>query len=61
MRGGLPRPLARAAARRAVDGDLQVTTDYRQVLGEVVHTRFPDRAVTQVFPGLPYSPIGVMG
>lgn len=44
----------------SVDDDLQVTTDYRQVLGEVVHTRFPDRAVSQVFPGLPYSPIGVM-
>lgn len=43
------------------DGDLQVTTDYRDVLGEVVANRFPDRAVSDVFPGRPYRPIGVMG
>ncbi len=43
-----------------VDDDLQVTTDYRQVLGEVVHTRFPGKAVSEVFPGVPYSPVGVM-
>ena len=42
------------------DGDLSVTTDYRQVLGEVVHKRFADKDVTQVFPGLPYAPLGVM-
>ncbi len=43
-----------------IDFDLQVTTDYRQVLGEVVHRRFPTKPVSEVFPGLPYSPIGVM-
>lgn len=43
-----------------VDFDLQVTTDYRQVLGEVVSTRFAAKDVSSVFPGLPYSPIGVM-
>lgn len=43
-----------------VEGDLKVTTDYRQVLGEVVNRRFPDKAVSQVFPGLPYAPLGVM-
>jgi uncharacterized protein (DUF1501 family) len=43
-----------------IDFDLQVTTDYRQVLGEVVHRRFPATAVSQVFPGVPYSPVGVM-
>ena len=43
-----------------VEGDLEVTTDYRQVLGEVVHRRFPDRDVTRVFPGLPYTPLGLL-
>ena len=43
-----------------LDGDLTVTTDYRNVLGEVVGKRFPDRSVTKVFPGLTYRPLGVM-
>ena len=43
-----------------VDGDLQVTTDYRQVLGEVLTRRFPDRSIAQVFPGLAYAPLGLM-
>ena len=44
-----------------VDGDLRVTTDYRQVLGEVVHRRFPDKDATSVFPGVAYDPLGVLG
>ncbi|QWC85948.1 DUF1501 domain-containing protein [Nocardioidaceae bacterium] len=43
-----------------IDGDLQVTTDYRQVLGEVLTRRFPDRSVARVFPGLSYAPLGLM-
>ncbi|MET0839959.1 MAG: DUF1501 domain-containing protein [Marmoricola sp.] len=42
------------------DGDLKVTTDYRNVLGEVVSRRFPDRSVPSLFPGLSYSPLGFM-
>ena len=42
------------------DGDLAVTTDYRNVLGEAVTSRFPDRSATAVFPGLTYRPLGVM-
>jgi uncharacterized protein (DUF1501 family) len=42
------------------DGDLKVTTDYRNVLGEVVSARFPDRSASSVFPGLVYAPLGVM-
>lgn len=45
---------------KLVEGDLAVTTDYRNVLGEVVAKRFPDRSPTSVFPGLAYRPIGVM-
>ena len=42
------------------DGDLAVTTDYRQVLGEVVSKRFPAKSVNQVFPGLVQNPIGAL-
>ena len=42
------------------EGDLEVTTDYRNVLGEVITRRFPDRSVGKVFPGLSYGPLGVM-
>ena len=43
-----------------VDADLRVTTDYRDVLGEVVARRFPERSVAEVFPGISHAPIGVM-
>ena len=46
-------------AGKLVDGDLKVTTDYRDVLGEVVSNRF-DRSVASVFPGLSHRPLGVM-
>jgi uncharacterized protein (DUF1501 family) len=42
------------------EGDLAVTTDYRRVLGEIVHKRFPTKDVTKVFPGVAYAPLGVM-
>jgi len=45
---------------RLVDGDLKVTTDYRNVLGEVVSSRFPSRSAGSVFPGLSYQPLGLM-
>jgi uncharacterized protein (DUF1501 family) len=45
---------------KLVSGDLQVTTDYRNVLGEIVSTRFPDRPLNDVFPGLTYRPLGLM-
>jgi uncharacterized protein (DUF1501 family) len=45
---------------KLLSGDLRVTTDYRNVLGEVVAKRFPDRSLTDVFPGLTYEPIGLM-
>ncbi len=42
------------------DGDLKVTTDYRNVVGEVVARRFPDRSLPALFPGLSYQPVGLM-
>jgi uncharacterized protein (DUF1501 family) len=42
------------------DGDLKVTTDYRNVLGEIVAKRFPDRSVPALFPDLAIAPVGFM-
>ncbi len=47
-------------ANALANGDLKVTTDYRNVLGEVVARRFPDRSVPTLFPGLAYDPLGFM-
>ena len=47
-------------AAALAEGDLKVTTDYRNVLGEVVSRRFPDRSVSGLFPGLSYSPLNLM-
>jgi len=44
----------------SVDDDLRVTTDYRNVFGEIIATRFPDRSLATVFPGLSYEPRGLM-
>lgn len=43
-----------------IDSDLKVTTDYRNVLAEIVSRRFPDRSVPALFPGLAIEPLGVM-
>jgi uncharacterized protein (DUF1501 family) len=48
------------ALQTGVDADLTVTTDYRNVLGEIVSKRFPDRSVPSLFPGLSYDPLGFM-
>ena len=48
------------AAGKLVDGDLQVTTDYRDVFAEVVAASFPDRPLSKVFPGLSHRPLGLM-
>lgn len=41
-------------------GDLAVTTDYRQVLGELVQKRLANDRVTDVFPGFSsWKPLGI--
>jgi uncharacterized protein (DUF1501 family) len=40
-------------------GDLAVTTDYRQVLSDIVKNRMQNHHVQQVFPGLHYKPVGI--
>ncbi len=47
-------------AESVIDGDLKVTTDYRNVLGEIVAKRFPDRSVPALFPDLDIAPLGLM-
>lgn len=41
-------------------GDLRVTTDYRDVLGEVLTSRCALREPSNVFPGLEHSPQGIV-
>jgi len=41
------------------DDDLAVTTDYRQVLGEVIRSRFPERSLPKVFPGFVVDSTGL--
>lgn len=60
VRGGYHGRWPGLGTNSQVDGDLEVTTDYRQVLGEVVHRRFPAKDVSRVFPGLAYAPLGVL-
>lgn len=42
------------------DGDLAITTDYRNVLAEVVQLRLNNRALDQVFPGHTVAPLGLV-
>jgi len=40
-------------------GDLRVTTDYRNVLAEVLNRRFDNPRTGDIFPGLQYEPVGI--
>jgi len=40
--------------------DLAVTTDYRQVLAEILTTRLGNKKLASVFPSLTYKPLGIM-
>lgn len=40
-------------------GDLAVTTDYRDVLGEICRTRLNNQATQAIFPGYNISPLGL--
>jgi len=42
------------------DDDLAVTTDYRNVFGEILASRFPDRTLSKVFPAFTCRPLGLM-
>jgi uncharacterized protein (DUF1501 family) len=40
-------------------GDLAITTDYRDVLGELIHKRLNNPGLDQVFPGYTVNPLGL--
>ncbi|HRL10303.1 MAG TPA: DUF1501 domain-containing protein [Aggregatilineales bacterium] len=42
------------------DGDLAVTTDYRDILGEILTNRLGSTALPEIFPGYTYSPSGII-
>ena len=41
-------------------GDLRVTTDYRNVLGEILSKRLGNPSLASIFPGLDYQAVGVV-
>ncbi len=47
------------AANQLTTGDLTVTTDYRQVLGEILTARHAEKNLASVFPTLKYNPLGI--
>lgn len=48
------------AANQLTSGDLTVTTDYRQVLSEILVARHAEPNLANVFPTLKYAPLGIM-
>ncbi len=48
------------AASELTTGALTVTTDYRQVLAEILVKRHGETALKEVFPTITYSPLGVL-
>ena len=42
------------------NGSLRVTTDYRQVLAELIAKRHGEGNLEKVFPGFKYAPLGVV-
>ncbi len=48
------------AANQLFNGDLDVTTDYRRVLGEILVQRQGATKLDQVFPTVPYNPMGIV-
>ena len=48
------------AASQLTTGDLTVTTDYRQVLAEILVKRHRETKLAEVFPTIAYSPLGIL-
>jgi len=48
------------ASSQLTNGDLTVTTDYRQVLSEILVTRHAEKNLSAVFPTVKYNPLGFM-
>jgi uncharacterized protein (DUF1501 family) len=48
------------ASSQLTTGDLKVTTDYRQVLAEILVARHSEKNIASVFPTVTYNPLGIM-
>ena len=48
------------AASQLTAGDLTVTTDYRQVLAEILTTRHGEKSIGTVFPTINPQALGIM-
>lgn len=48
------------AANNLQNGDFVVTTDYRQVLAEILVQRHGEATLSNVFPSLKYAPLGLI-
>ncbi len=48
------------APEKLNDGDLAITTDYRDVLSEVIRLRLKNEALDQVFPNYTATPLGLV-
>lgn len=48
------------AASQLTTGDLTVTTDYRQVLAEILVKRHGETKLAKVFPNVAYNPLGIL-
>ncbi|HWA64786.1 MAG TPA: DUF1501 domain-containing protein [Mycobacteriales bacterium] len=60
IRGGRVFTRWPGLGERALDyGDLAVTTDYRQVVGEVITARLHNHRLGRVFPDLRFEPVGL--
>jgi uncharacterized protein (DUF1501 family) len=42
------------------DGDLAVTTDYRDILASITRARFPETSLSRLFPGFTSTPMDIM-
>lgn len=47
------------ASNQLFGGDLAVTTDYRQVISEILVKRHNETKIANVFPNVPYAPLGL--
>ncbi len=48
------------AANQLFNGDLDTTTDYRQVVSEVMAKRQGAKALNKIFPTVKYAPLGIV-
>lgn len=48
------------AANQLWYGDLDITTDYRRIVGEVLAKRHGARQLSKIFPSISYDPLGIV-